>query len=273
MGAVSLAIVVATWQFFVNSEQGQHIDEIAFDGSLTLKAKLWWLAAPILDVVSFLYVGVAIVVVVGIALIRKRWLLAVQAATIIVGANITTQVLKKLVFDRPDFSVVWAPGNSLPSGHTTAAASVSLALLFVVPRRWRPWAAIAGVGYTTATGVSTLVGQWHRMSDVIAAVFVAGAWSLAVCAFSARSPEDRERPRVSQSTIRSGLVFVCGTVLTAGLSVYYLGDAFRYWETTAMTDFYIQRDAFLGGSFAVLAACFMIFGFSLIMRQAVARMR
>jgi hypothetical protein len=125
MGAVSLAIVVATWQFFVNSEQGQHIDEIAFDGSLTLKAKLWWLAAPILDVVSFLYVGVSIVVVVGIALIRKRWMLAVQAATIIVGANVMTQVLKKLVFDRPDFSVVWAPGNSLPSGHTTAAASVS----------------------------------------------------------------------------------------------------------------------------------------------------
>lgn len=273
LGLISFAIVFVIWSFFVNSQKGQYIDEIAFDGSLYLKDKLWWLAGPILDVVSFLYIGVAVVVIVGIALIRKKWRLAFQVTGVILGANLTTQVLKKTVLDRPDFDVVWAPGNSLPSGHTTVAASLSLALLLVVPRRWRPWAGLAGVVYTTATGVSTLVGQWHRMSDVLAAIFVAGAWALAACAFSTRGDEDADDRPISGDTIRNGLVFVLGAVLTTALSLYYFGDAFRYWDTTAMSDFWIQRDAFLAASFAVLAASFTIFGFTLILRQAVARMR
>ena len=78
-----------------------------------------------------------------------------------------------------------------PSGHTTAAASVSAALLLVVPPRARPWAAVLGAGYTTATGISTLIGQWHRPSDVVAAVLVVLAWTAIACALVALTPARR----------------------------------------------------------------------------------
>ena len=95
-----------------------------------------------------------------------------------IGANLTTQVLKHVRL-RPTRArrATASYGNTLPSGHTTAAASVSAALLLVVPPRVRPWAAVLGAGYTTATGISTLIGQWHRPSDVVAAVLVVLAWT------------------------------------------------------------------------------------------------
>src|SRR6185503_6696111 len=107
---------------------------------------------------------------------------------LMVGANLTTQVLKNAVFVRPDLGVEASYGNTLPSGHTTAAASVAAALLLVVPPRVRPWAAVLGAGYTTATGVSTLIGQWHRPSDVVAAVLVVLAWTAIACALVALTP-------------------------------------------------------------------------------------
>ena len=132
-------------------------------------------------------VGVLLAAMV-IAALRRRPSLAVQVAVLMIGANLTTQVLKKWVLYRPDLGVEADYGNTLPSGHTTAAASVSAALLLVVPPRVRPWAAVLGAGYTTATGISTLIGQWHRPSDVVAAVLVVLAWTAIACALVALTP-------------------------------------------------------------------------------------
>lgn len=252
---------------------GQTIDEVAFLGGTGLKDRLWWLAEPLLDVVSVMFILGAIIITVGIALLRKQWWLAVQAAILIGGANATTQILKKVIFERPDFDLFWTPANSLPSGHTTAAASISLALLFVVPRAWRHWAAAIGAVYTGAIGVSTMVGQWHRFSDVVAAIFVAGAWALIMCAFTANPSNSNAEPSTpAGSKILFGL-FTLGTVLTGLLTHHYLKDAYSYWDTTALHDAGIQRDAFLGASFAVVCASLAVFGFCLLTRQATARMR
>ena len=145
-------------------------------------------AEPVLDVVSVGFIVAVLVAAMVIAVLRRRWSLALQVAVLMVGANLTTQVLKKFVLDRPDLGVEADYGNTLPSGHTTAAASVSAALLLVVPPRVRPWAAVLGAGYTTATGISTLVGQWHRPSDVVAAVLVVLAWTAIACALVALTP-------------------------------------------------------------------------------------
>lgn len=271
--AASMFVVLALWSFFVNSEKGQLIDESAFQGSIGLKSQLWWLAGPLLDVVSVLFIGIAVVAVAGIALVQKRWWLAVQAVVVIAGANITTQVLKKVILDRPDHGVVWAPGNSFPSGHTTVAASIALALLLVVPRAWRVWVVAAGTLYTTATGVSTLVGQWHRPSDVLGAIFVAAAWAQLVCVFSKTGGKyEYERP-MSKITIIGTIVTLLGAAFSALMSVFLLKDAYVNWETVALTDNLIQRDTFLGSCFAIVCATLLVFGISLITRQAAARMR
>jgi membrane-associated phospholipid phosphatase len=202
VGAVSLGGAVAlvaaagvwlTWRVFVRTYTGQRVDQIAFEGARFGQGRLWRVAEPVLDVVSIPSVALVLLAAVLIATVRRRWELAVQVAVLVGGSNLTTQLLKHAVLDRPDHGLSAADDNTLPSGHTTAAASVAAALVFVVPPRARPWAALLGAGYTAATGVSTLVGRWHRPSDVAAAVLVVLAWSALACAVSAVTRPRRAR--------------------------------------------------------------------------------
>ncbi|HEY8720601.1 phosphatase PAP2 family protein [Pengzhenrongella sp.] len=195
-GGVVLGLVTAvvsafgvwlTWRIFVDTAAGQRVDQAVFEGALYGRNSLWHVAQPVLDVISVPYLAAVLVAAVLIAVVRRRWGLALQVALLVGGANLTTQVLKSL-FDRPDLNATPLFSNALPSGHTTAAASVSAALVFVVPPRARPWAAILGAVYTSATGVSTLIGRWHRPSDVAAAVLVVMAWSGLACALAAARP-------------------------------------------------------------------------------------
>src|SRR5207245_1071112 len=102
---------------------------------------------------------------------------AVGAVLLIVGANLTTQLLKSVLV-RPVLGIDperAAAGNSLPSGHTTIAASVAVAVLLVVPAAVRGVSAVVGAVLTAAAGVATLSAGWHRSSDAVAALLVVGA--------------------------------------------------------------------------------------------------
>ena len=182
-----------TWRIFVGSAAGQRVDQAVFDGAKFGRTRLWAVAEPVLEVISVPYIALVLALAIGIAIARRRWALAIQVALLMGGANLTTQLLKYVVLDRPDLGSAYVGHNTLPSGHTTAAASVSAALVFVVPPRGRPWAAVLGAVYTAGTGVSTLIGRWHRPSDVVAAVLVVLAWSGLACAFAAVS-HPRSRP-------------------------------------------------------------------------------
>ena len=119
-------------------------------------------------------VGLSLLACVTLALIRRRFDLALGAAALIGGANVTTQILKYDLFTRPDLSL--GP-NSLPSGHTTVALSIALAAVIVAPSAWRSTVAIGASATATLVGVATVLGRWHRPSDVIAATFVSLAWA------------------------------------------------------------------------------------------------
>ena len=188
VAVLSFAGVFLLWRVFVETLAGQQVENAAFQGALYGQTQLWRVAERVLDVVSVGFIVGVLIAAMVIAVLRRRWSLAVQVAVLMIGANLTTQVLKKWVLYRPDLGVEADYGNTLPSGHTTAAASVSAALLLVVPPRARPWAAVLGAGYTTATGISTLIGQWHRPSDVVAAVLVVLAWTAIACALVALTP-------------------------------------------------------------------------------------
>lgn len=180
--------VVATWRVFVDTWAGQWTEQAVLRGAEYGQGALWLVAEPVLDVVSVSYIAIVLVAAMLIAVVRRRWALAIQVVVLVAGSNITTQLIKRIITDRPDLGVPGPEMNALPSGHTTAAASVSAVLVLVVPPRVRPWAAVLGAGYTAATGVSTLVGQWHRPSDVIAAVLVVLFWSCVTCVLVARHP-------------------------------------------------------------------------------------
>ncbi len=213
MAVVCAAAVVAVWWAFVTTRTGQLLEQAAFQGSELGASRLWLVAEPVLDVISLPFVGLVLVSAMLLAAVRRRVLLAVQVAVLMAGANLSTQVLKHAVLDRPDLDVGDRLANALPSGHTTAAASVSVALLFVLPPRFRPVAAVVGVLYTGATGMSTMVGQWHRPSDVVAAVLVVGAWAGVAAALGVRA-----RPRSPRwGRGRWGVGAAAGLLLVAGV--------------------------------------------------------
>lgn len=167
--AVALA-ELARWA--LSSRAGQRLDqssmEAVYGGSIAQRRLL-----DLLGNVSIGSAGVVLAVFVVLALLRRRYAAALGAVVLVGGANVTTQVLKRLLV-REDF------GNltivSLPSGHTTVAISLALAALLVVPRGLRLLTCLGGTMLAVVTGAGTVVAQWHRPADVVAAALVALAW-------------------------------------------------------------------------------------------------
>src|SRR5699024_8797995 len=102
-------------------EPGQVVDDLARSGS-GQAGLLHTLTHPVLELVSAPFIVLAGVAIVAIALLRRRYALAIASAAIYIGANVTTQLIKPTL-DRPEYGAVTAYGNSWPSGHTTVAAA------------------------------------------------------------------------------------------------------------------------------------------------------
>ncbi len=110
---------------------------------------------------------------------------ALAAGAVVVGANVTTQLLKGLLAHpryQPYDATIQIWSDAFPSGHATAAASVGVALVFAAPPGWRPLAALAGAGFALAVGASVVVLQWHFASDVLGAYLVVAGWGFAALA-------------------------------------------------------------------------------------------
>ncbi|GIF67939.1 hypothetical protein Ais01nite_59740 [Asanoa ishikariensis] len=185
LAAAEVAALVAVVRFFVLSEHGQLLDSVALGGNWIGQARIGGVVDTILNTVSVVSLLAATASVGFIALIRRRVALAAGTILLIVGANVTTQVLKRLLL-RPELGVDVeraAAGNSLPSGHTTIAAAVAVGLLLVLPARLRGVGAVLGALVAAAVGVATLSAGWHRPSDVVAALLVVGVWSCVASLF------------------------------------------------------------------------------------------
>jgi membrane-associated phospholipid phosphatase len=185
LAGAEVAGFVMVWRFFVQSEHGQLLDTMALTGNSIGQARVEGLVDTVLNTMSALSLAIATAVVGFIALIRRRIAVAFGVVLLIVGANVTTQVLKQVIY-RPELGVDLeraAAGNSLPSGHTTIAASVAVALMLVLPARLRGVGAVLGALFAAVAGVATLSAGWHRPSDAVAAVLIVGAWACAAGLF------------------------------------------------------------------------------------------
>ncbi|WP_091089741.1 phosphatase PAP2 family protein [Micromonospora nigra] len=179
LAMVQTAGFLAVWRGALHVEVGQWIDTVALTGNRIGQDHIDEPVDHILNAMSVVSLLAATGVIGFIALIRGRIALAVTATMLIAGANVTTQLLK-YGLTRPDYGIdperVYV-GNSLPSGHTTVAASVAVALVLVLPRRVRALGAFIGAGYAAVAGVATLSAGWHRPSDAVAAFLVVGVWA------------------------------------------------------------------------------------------------
>jgi membrane-associated phospholipid phosphatase len=146
-------------------------------------------------------IGAAVLIV--LALLRRRWLMAAIVPAILLGANVTTQLLKPGLADPRWIDLRGAemvyPG-SWPSGHSTASMSLALCCVLVVGPRLRPLAAVLGAGYAIAVGYALVALGYHLPSDVLGGYLVAATFTLvgaaALAALEARRPmRAAARPR------------------------------------------------------------------------------
>ncbi|MFF3855770.1 phosphatase PAP2 family protein [Micromonospora sp. NPDC002575] len=173
------AAFLVVWRAALHTELGQWLDTVALTGNRIGQDRIAEPVNRILNTMSALSLLAATAVIGFIALIRRRVALAITATLLIAGANVSTQLLKHFL-DRPDVGIDperAAAGNSLPSGHTTVAASVALALILVLPPTVRVLGAYLGTAYAAVAGVATLSAGWHRPSDAVAAFLVVGVWA------------------------------------------------------------------------------------------------
>ena len=142
----------------------------------------------------FVYLAV---IPVSVALLRGRPRLAIAIAAVLLGANVTTQLLKPLLAHP---RAAWVLGGrapvaaaSWPSGHATAAMSLALTSVLVAPGRLRPVVAALGAAFAVAVSYSFLALGWHYPSDVFGGFLVAATWTVAVVATLLGAEERRVR--------------------------------------------------------------------------------
>lgn len=184
----------ATYRVFVGTITGQWADTAGMLGSDVRHERVAEVLDRVLNGTSLGSLVLVCLVAGVVGVLRRRLDLAVAAAVLVVGANGTTQLLKDQLA-RPTFDGLTFP-NSLPSGHTTAAASVAFALILVLPEAVRGVVALTGAGYTMVIATATVWARWHRPSDAVAAVLIVLGWgALVVLLVRLLRPEGR--PSVS----------------------------------------------------------------------------
>lgn len=196
---VAAALLGALYVVFVRTQTGQLVDQLAYDGAEFGRRSVTpftWRLLDSLPTVAGVVGGLLSVVIVCF---RRNWLTLVVALGAAGAATATTQLLKYVVFDRPDLGVEGYAGNSFPSGHTTVAAASAFVVFLVSSPRTRPIVAALGTAFTVVAGVSTLANQWHRPSDVIGAFLVVAVWGCIAGAVLAAS-----RPVLRTERSRAG---------------------------------------------------------------------
>ncbi|WP_175477195.1 phosphatase PAP2 family protein [Ruania alba] len=267
---LSAVAVVVLWWVFVTTRSGQLLDDVAALGAAFGRDTLEPLLTPVLTIVSIPFVAAALIAAVALAVLQRRQSIAVGAVVLLGGANLTTQLLKA-VLPRPDLDVTYALGNSLPSGHTTVAASVAATALLIAPHRLRGVVAVAGAVYASLTGLGTLVGGWHRPSDVVAAYLVVAAWYFLVEAsrqFRSATPLPRgyrTAPPVNAAAVLGGLGLLSGVVAVA-IGAWVLAELPAPGTVIMDPGSAGTTLAYAGGSLAVAATACLTMGSMLVMR-------
>lgn len=209
----------------VRTITGQMLDTVALSGNSLGRRTVDAALDVALNAVSVVSLVVVLVAIAVVALARQRYSLAIMTAVIVIGSVGTSWLVKTHLLYRPEWDVdpdrVGA-GNSLPSGHATAAAAFAIGLTLVLPVAARGVASVLGATYAAFVGIATMSSGWHRPSDVIAAYLLAGAWAafagLVLVLVQRRSAVvvRRDRPGWSLATtsaIGAGLTVVGGALL------------------------------------------------------------
>jgi membrane-associated phospholipid phosphatase len=229
--ALSACLVVLTWVLALHVGLGQHVDQAIFRGFLDLSRptvnSVASFVARLCNPTPWVYFAAIPVIV---ALARRRPRVALAVAVILVGASLTTQLLKPLLAVPRAHNLLGeqAPVSaaSWPSGHATAAMSLALAAILAAPGRWRGVVAALGAVFAVAVSYSFLALGWHYPSDVLGGFLIAGTWALAAVGVLFKLEQLRPRAAVTgapasrvslRQTLTPSALALAGGVVLAGV--------------------------------------------------------
>lgn len=229
---------------------GSRLDIAALQGFTDLKGDRSGPAArwitSLADPAPFALFGAALVLV---AAVRGRYRTALAVPVILLGANVTTQILKPLMADPRVLSFLdhpQIPGASWPSGHSTGAMSLALCAVLVAGPRWRPAVAVAGAAFAAAVGYGLMTLGWHYPSDVLAGYLVAALWTLlgvaALRAANVRWPERSGREAGRAAVLRAREAVTLPAAAIAGLGA--VGVAVAVWRPDSVAFYVREHTAF-----------------------------
>lgn len=263
------AMAAGIWWLGVCTEDGQAYDDMVWS-HMAEHLPAW--AHPVVQVftISLVVQIVSAILAIGalvVVLVRKRWWLLGQSV-VFAGLCFASSLLKDHL-PRPFIIYVEAPeSNSAPSGHTILAAAAGIALLCAVPRMGRALSAVVGAAFALLVGLSVLVGQWHRPTDVMMALCIAGAMAMLVLIFTRASGMDAPGGRTSSAGIQIvGTVMITGGLLLLAYAAYVIWQILPGLELSAA---WCIEGACLSSMTGIVGMAMLVFGLTLAMRQVTA---
>lgn len=197
VAVLCVAFLTAIYALAVLTSTGQRLENGALAGAYQVDDQVITSADIALSRITLTSLAVATLAVGAIGLLRRKVKLAILAVAVIGMGQVVTQGLKRYILPRPD--LVDAPlgysHNSFPSGHTTIAMTVLVAVILVVPFRLRGIAMLIVMTWAVSIGAYTVTARWHRASDTLGADAIAVALGCVAALALLRWGQVRRAPR------------------------------------------------------------------------------
>lgn len=235
---IAAGLLLCLYALAVCTTRGQLLENASVLGSDAAHTDPAWLQHMLATIADDRSLPLAVAGVLILGWLQRRLRTAAVAAATVLAANVATQVLKNLVFVRPDLvlDLGVGAGNSLPSGTVTFLLSSALGLAMVLPRTPLARAlACLLVGAAIAGGCVTIMLGWHRPADVIAGVVVVVASFTAAHSFLDRTVGSH----VSDFDPSAKGLIICGAVTLLPLLAALIAPASPVDSTAACPHVYV----------------------------------
>lgn len=176
--AIVLALAGGVAYYALRTVGGQWADELALqegERALNQVPSAW---VPWLDLIPVAVCVLWGVVALICAVAANRWIPLLVALGTGFGAVVTVQLLKRDLLNKAPLGIQETALNSLPSGHTAAAATAAVIAVMVAPARIRGIIAFFAALTTALAGISTVLNGWHRPMDAVVAILVVTVWAI-----------------------------------------------------------------------------------------------
>lgn len=172
-GAVAILGAAIAYVVLIHTMLGQEIENLALRGARQAVPEIRDSSLLELSEVSLSAFAAAIGIVMTIALLRRKVLLAFTVAAVM-GISVLIAELAKRTLSRPEL-VDAPPGwlnNSFPSGHVAVAVAIGIGAILVLPYSLRWIGAAGGALYAIDIGLAVETAGWHRLSGVVGATLL-----------------------------------------------------------------------------------------------------